>query len=76
VVLEVGSGGSNPSADGGSSTGSGPASLDDLRAQFNGTGRYDGLAGAFTGGNGRFAAYRDPNLRIDGTASVPFRVAK
>jgi hypothetical protein len=76
VVLEIGSGGSDTTEDGGSSTASGPASLEDLRSQFNGIARYDGLAGAFTGGHGRFAAYRDPDLRIDGTASIPFRVAK
>jgi hypothetical protein len=77
IVLEVGSGGTGDTS--GNQTGaasSGPESLDDLRAQFNGTARYDGLAGAFTGGNGRFAAYRDPDLRIDGTASVPFRLSR
>ena len=40
----------------------------------DGIARYDGIAGAFTGGNGRFPAYRDPKLRIGGDASVAFKV--
>jgi hypothetical protein len=75
VVLEVGSGG-DQSGDQSAASAEGPTSLDDLRSQFRDLGRYDGLAGAFTGGRGRFAAYRDPDLRIDGQASIAFRVRK
>ena len=77
AALEVGSGGGGgqagapvPSA----APAQGPASLGELRSRFRGLGRYDGLAGAFTGGHRRFAAYRDPDLRIDGQASIAFRV--
>jgi hypothetical protein len=75
VTLQVGSGGTpEVSADSGAGSTSGPTSLEDLRDQFKGIARYDGLAGRFTGGGGRFAAYRDPKLRIDGSASIPFQV--
>jgi hypothetical protein len=75
IVLEIGSGGDQQSSeeDGGEPSPT-PASMEDLRAQFAALGRYDGLAGAFTGGHGRFAAYRDPDVRIGGSASIPFRV--
>jgi hypothetical protein len=77
VVLEIGSGGGGDDSGSGDSSQPpvvGPSSMDDLRSQFRGLGRYDGVAGAFTGGRGRFALYRNPDTRIDGSASVPFRV--
>jgi hypothetical protein len=77
IVLQIGSGGDQQSSEEDSAEpASGPTSMDDLRAQFAALGRYDGLAGAFTGGHGRFAAYRDPDVRIGGSASVAFTVAK
>jgi hypothetical protein len=77
VVLEIGSGGdSGDASDQDTSSTEPPTSMDDLRSQFTDLGRYDGLAGAFTGGHGRFAAYRDPDDRIDGQASVAFRVRR
>ena len=74
VVLQVASGGDPSATDTGTSTPAGPTSLADLQAQFDGIARYDGIAGAFTGGSGRFAAYRDPKLRIGGSGSVAFKV--
>ena len=77
VVLEIGSGGDGgDAADQDASGTEPPTSMDDLRTQFTDLGRYDGLAGAFTGGHGRFAAYRDQDDRIDGQASVAFTVRK
>jgi hypothetical protein len=79
TALQVGSGGGDGEphrADQSAAPAEGPASLDDLRGQFRALGRYDGLVGAFTGGHGRFAAYRDPGLRIDGQASIAFRVRR
>ena len=73
IALDVASGGDPPSEDTGADPAAGPVSAEDLKEQFDGIARYDGIAGAFTGGDGRFPAYRDPKLRIDGDASIAFR---
>ena len=49
IALDVASGGDQPSEDTGADPGAGPVSAEDLKEQFDGIARYDGIAGRVHG---------------------------
>ncbi len=57
---------------GGGGGSSGAQTLADVRQRFEDVARYDGVSARI--GKARWHAYRDPQLRIDGSASVQLRV--